>query len=250
MKFVPLIDRNMSAANKQKIGDRLTMHTAMKGNAGTTQTDLKDPNMRLECLKGKSIGEVILKIMMPDNKDPVFCHVQKDWHPDIERNNFLLVYHLAFEKEVNQCTDTLKNVLVDQFGDGVLEAFKTGMRGLNNHHQTYGEDIEDFHIDLDNNQDKYHRIAVTNLDMVTNNTEGGETGLNTGDDSLLTGMGNMVALSNTSDKTARTNQPTVITETTKPASLIPELTDNLQTGLQLLLTKKVMQDALQKGELN
>ena len=89
------------------------MHTTMKGNAGTIQTDLKDPNMKLDCLEGKSIGEVILEIMMPDKKDPVFCHVQKDWHPDMATKNYSLVYHLAFEKEANQWANTLKNVLAE-----------------------------------------------------------------------------------------------------------------------------------------
>ena len=254
MKFVPQAERNMSAANKQKIGDRLTMHTTMKGQSGTIKTDLKDPNLRPDCLEGKSIGEVILEIMMPDNKDPVFRHVQKDWHPDIDRNNYSLVYHSAFETEAQQCANTLKNVLVEQYGDGILVAFKEGMRGLNNHYQTYGNDTDAFDIDLDDDEDKYHRITVTNLDMVTNNTttnvDAKELEVEKGDDSLLTGMENTVALSNTSDKTTRTAQPTVTTDATKSASLISELTDDLHTGMQNLLLRQEMKDALKIGKLD
>ena len=250
MKFVPQSEKNMSAANKQKIGQRLKMHTTMKSNTGTIQTDLKDPNMKPECLKGKSIGEAILNIMMPDEKDPVFRHVQKDWHPDVKTKNYSLVYHLAFEKEAQQCANTLKNVLVDHYGDGVLAAFKMGMRGLNNHHQTYGgDDIEDLGFEMDDDEDKYHRITVTNIDVITQNNSDNIAVPGKGDNSLLTGMENTVALSNTSDKTTKTVNPTVTTEDTKEASLISELTDDLQSGMQTLLLRQEMQDDLALGKL-
>ena len=74
----------------------------MKGNSDTIQTDIKDPNLKPACLDGKSIREVILSIMMPGNKDLVFRHFQKDWHPDINRENYSLVFHSAFKTEATQ----------------------------------------------------------------------------------------------------------------------------------------------------
>lgn len=70
MKFVPQLEKNLSESNKQKISKRLEMHTTMKGNSNVIQMDIKDPNMKIACLNGKSIGEVILDIMMPDKKIP------------------------------------------------------------------------------------------------------------------------------------------------------------------------------------
>ena len=121
---------------------------------------------------------------------------------------------------------------------------------MNNHFKTYGADTEDLGFDIDDDEDKYHRITVTNIDIITQDTSNNAEAPEKGDDSLLTRMENMVALSNTSDKTAKTANPTRTTENTKEASLISELTDDLQTGLQTLLLKKEMRDALAIGELN
>ena len=265
MKFVPQAEKNMSESNSQKIEKRLTMHTTMKGNASVVPTEIKDPNMKLECLGDKSIGETILEIMMPDRKDPVFRHFQKDWHPDIERRNYSLVYHSAFKKEAEQCAITLKNVLVDQYGDGVLEAFKNGMRGLNNQFQTYGDDLDDMDFEIDDDDDKFHRITVTNLNIMKEATTENQTNqIDKGDDSLLTGMGNTVALSHTSDKTNRTVIPTVATttatkdslvsdlttHTTKSTPIMAELETDLETGLGTLLTRQDIKAVLEEGTIN
>ena len=63
MKFVPHAENNMSDANKEKIGCIIQAHTMMKANRITFKTDIKDPNMKLGCLKGKTLGETILAIM-------------------------------------------------------------------------------------------------------------------------------------------------------------------------------------------
>ena len=72
MKFVPMADRNMSKDNVAKIGNHIKMHTTMKGNQVTFNTNIKDPDMTLECFKGQTVGEAILGIMTPDNKKPPF----------------------------------------------------------------------------------------------------------------------------------------------------------------------------------
>ena len=41
MKFVPMADRNMSKENMTKIGNRIKMHTVMKGNQVTSETGVK-----------------------------------------------------------------------------------------------------------------------------------------------------------------------------------------------------------------
>ena len=80
MKFVPMADRNMSVA---QIGNRIKMHTVLKGNQVTFETGVKDPGMKLDCLKEKTIGNVILEIMTPDKKNPLFQHFKHDWYHDI-----------------------------------------------------------------------------------------------------------------------------------------------------------------------
>ena len=82
MKFVPLADCNMSAANKKKISTRQRIHTIMKGNQITSPTLIEDPEMTLECLEGKTVGKVILQIMTKDKgqRNPLFWHFKKDWH--------------------------------------------------------------------------------------------------------------------------------------------------------------------------
>ena len=92
---------------------------------------------------------------------------------------------------------------------------------------------------------KHSKITVTNLDIVTQDNAPNIESLDKGDDSFLTRMGNMVALLNTSDKTTKTTNPTVATKVTKSVSLISELTDDLQTGMQLLLLQQEMCEALE-----
>ena len=72
MKFVPMVDRNVSKENMTKIGNHIKMHTLVKGNQVTFKTGVKDPDMKLDCLKGKTVGELILEIMAPDKKNPLF----------------------------------------------------------------------------------------------------------------------------------------------------------------------------------
>ena len=88
--------------------------------------------------------------------------------------------------------------------------------------------------------------------------------INKGDDSLLTGMGNTVALSHTSDKTNRTAVPTVATTTATKESLISEITTNtpkrtpmiaeletdLDSGLVKLMERTDMQEVLEADTLN
>ena len=155
MKFVPLADRKMSAANKEKISTRLRMHTSMKGNQVTLPNLIKDPDMTMDCLEGKMVGEAILQIMTKDKKNPLFRHFKKDWHRDIDEKSFSLVAHSVFEKEARQCAYTLKNYMIDKYGESMLDAFTNGTAGLNNPHDTYDNDSSDFGFDMeDDNEDK------------------------------------------------------------------------------------------------
>ena len=60
MKFVPCVENRMSDSNKTKIGRWLILHTTKKGNAKVLRMTIKDPAMKLECRKGKTLGEAIL----------------------------------------------------------------------------------------------------------------------------------------------------------------------------------------------
>ena len=66
MKFVPYVENHMSTKNRAKIERRIMIHMAMKGNAKTIPTLIKDPNITFECLEGRSIQEAVLEIMTPD----------------------------------------------------------------------------------------------------------------------------------------------------------------------------------------
>ena len=50
------------------------MHTTMEGNAKVLRTTIKDPDMQLDYLKEKTLGEAILAIMTPDKTNPIFRH--------------------------------------------------------------------------------------------------------------------------------------------------------------------------------
>ena len=209
MKFVPMADRNMSSDNVKKIGNRIKMHTTMKGNQVTFDTNLKDPDMMLECLKGQTVGEAVLGIMTPDNKNPLFRHFKQDWYRDISKKTYSLVAHKVFEQQAQQCALTLVNVLMDTYGEGVLEAFSTGMRGLNNPHKTYGTTTEDsdFEIDLESDDvDKFMNNTVectfSNMEIIdqtADKTNDAELPF-TGDNSTIE-MGASLAYTHYSDKT-------------------------------------------------
>ena len=113
------------------------MHTIMKGKQVTFTTSIKDPDMTLECLEGKTVGEAILQITTKDKKNLPFWHFKKDWHRVIKEQSFSLVAHAAFEKEAQQCAYTLKNYLIEKYGEGILDAFKSGLSGLNNAYDIY-----------------------------------------------------------------------------------------------------------------
>ena len=201
----------------------------MKGNQVTFDTNIKDPDMTLKCWKGQTIGEAILEIMTPDKKNLLFCHFKHDWYSDINKTSYSLVAHKAFEKQANQCAMTLINVLVDKYGDGVIDAFESGMRGLNNPHKTYGDEAEDsdFKLDLESdNVDKFMNNTVectfSNLEIIDQTSpDNNQEALLTGDN-LTIKMGASLAYTHFSDKTQisehnnpkkTTTQPTPATET-------------------------------------
>ena len=120
------------------------------------------------------------------------------------------------------------------------------------------------HADLDDDEDKFHRITVTNLDIMENNPENPSEQINKGDDSLLTGMANTVAISHTSDNTKRTTVPTIASTTKTGASSISEITPGTQpppeilseletdidAGLGKLLIRNDIKEVLAAGTLN
>ena len=109
MKFVPCAENRMSDSNKTKIGRRLIMHTTMKGNAKVLRTTVTDPDMRLECLKEKTLGETILAIMTPDKTNPIFRHFQEDWRRHVsQRKSYFLVTHSFFLNDAEKAVATLK----------------------------------------------------------------------------------------------------------------------------------------------
>ena len=144
----------------------------MKGNQITSPTLIEDPEMTLECLEGKTVGKVILQIMTKDKgqRNPLFWHFKKDWHWNIEDQSFSLVAHSALEKEARQCAYTLKNYLIEKYGEGILDAFKSGLSGLNNPYDTYEDDDLELDFDMeDDNEDKFinNIVQETNMDLVT-----------------------------------------------------------------------------------
>ena len=109
---------------------------------------------------------------------------------------------------------TLINVLVDTYGDGVIEAFTTEMRGLNNPHKTYGTetgDDSDFELDLKNNNvDKFMNNTVkctfSNLEIIDQtNPDKTQEQPCTGDNSTIE-MGASLAYTHFSDKTPISEQ--------------------------------------------
>ena len=116
MNFFPHTEKNISAKNREKIGERIKIHTVMKRNLEVYDLDITDPDMELECLEGITIGEAILKIMTKDNKNPVFRHFQHKWHPDPMINEYRLTTHKVFKTEAEACMESLKNTLVDKYG--------------------------------------------------------------------------------------------------------------------------------------
>ena len=201
MKFVPHAESNMSDANKEKIGRRIQAHTMMKANGITFETDIKDPNMKLQCLKGKTFGETILGIMTEDKKNPVFRHFQKDWTFDLHENRYSLVSHTAFEKDAKQCMETLKNILVDEYGDEVLQGFKQGMQGLNNPYPMYGSGHDGFKFEEDEEDDKWLNnsisCTVTNMSMIDATDKGSHE---TESESVFTNLDKSAAFSVGSDR--------------------------------------------------
>ena len=155
MKFVPCADNRMLDLNKTKNGRRVIMHTTMKGNAKVLRMTVKDPDVRLKCLKEKTLGEAILAIMTPDKTNQIFRHFQEDWRPHVnQRKSYSLVTHSVFLNDTEKAVAMLKNVLVDDYGKEVLQGFSDGMRGLNNDIPTYGTEPDDeFDLEIEENEE-------------------------------------------------------------------------------------------------
>ena len=101
--------------------------------------------------------------------------------------------------------ESLKNTLVDKHGDGVLKAFKSKFRGLNNPFPIYGEEDDD-KIELEDDRvDKFLNKTITcqmdNMEIVEKSTEKETTAANLyiDDDSHLTNLDKTVAHTNASD---------------------------------------------------
>ena len=125
---------------------------------------------------------------------------------------------------------TLINVLVDTYRDGVIKAFESGMRGLNNPHKTYGtkaRDDSDFKLDLESDDvDKFMNntveCTISNLEIIDQTSpKNNQEQPFMGDNSTIE-MGASLAYTHFSDKTQSserknlkktTDQPTQATKT-------------------------------------
>ena len=63
----------------------------MKGNQITFTTTIKDPVIKLDCLKREKIEETVLSIMTKYKRNPLFYNFKADWQKDIKEKSYSLV---------------------------------------------------------------------------------------------------------------------------------------------------------------
>ena len=170
--------------------------------------------------------------MTEDKKNPVFRHFQKDWSFDLHDKKYSLVSHTAFEKDAKKCMLTLKNLLVEEYGDEVLKGFHDGMTGLNNPHKTYGSVIADtFIFEEDEEDDKWLNnsipCTVTNMSVLeeskANSERPGVTSGQSEEESVFTNLDKSAAFSEGSDRTDDISIPS------QTSATVPSLTSSKQT---------------------
>ena len=96
--------------------------------------------------------------MTPDKTNPIFRHFQEDWWPHLhQQKSYSLVTHSVFLSDTEEAVAMLKNVLVDKYGDEVLQECLDGTKGLNNNIPTYRMDPdEEFDLEIkDTKDDKF-----------------------------------------------------------------------------------------------
>ena len=130
-----------------------------------------------------------------------------------QRKSYSLVTHSVFLNDAEKAVATLKNVLVDDYGEEVLQGFSDGTRGLNNDIPTYGTELDDkFDLEIKVSEDNKFmsqkiKCEFNNLGVVEMNKTEVERSpfLDKGGDLLIThNLDESVAFSMASDRTDAT----------------------------------------------
>ena len=104
----------------------------MKYSNQTIQTNVIDPNVRLDVFEGKTLQQIILGWTCPEegfNQEPYFRHFSKRWSWDPDVTLWDLNVHQHMYAVANVKARTMLTDLISMYGESVREAFNEDLHG-------------------------------------------------------------------------------------------------------------------------
>ena len=155
LRFTPNHKYLKDQKGRNAISRRMALHIQMKWSNQTLETSIKNPGLKLPCLEGKSIGQVILEqeIEVDGQNEPYFRHFSRVWNrdPTVERWELCVhqhMYHAAKAK----CKTMIKE-MAEKYGDELYDAFYDGRECAYRMHEE--QDEEQITFELDDDEDMY-----------------------------------------------------------------------------------------------
>ena len=132
MRFTPKSTHIKDIASRNSIQRRMSLHIQMKYSNQTIQTNVIDPNVRLDVFEGKTLQQIILGWTCPEegfNQEPYFRHFSKRWSWDPDVTLWDLNVHQHMYAVANVKARTMLTDLISMYGESVREAFNEDIHG-------------------------------------------------------------------------------------------------------------------------
>lgn len=164
MRYTPKASTIKDIASKKSIQKRMALHIQMKYGNQTIQTNVIDPTMEMEALKGQTLQQVILGWVCTDEgyNEPYFRHFTKRWSWDPDVKQWDLSVHQHMYGVANVKARTMVEDLVQEYGESIRSAFTEAET-----QDTYATRASDTIIfDLDDTKDDMYMSGKTPFQFV------------------------------------------------------------------------------------
>ena len=154
MRYTPNFRYLKDQKGRNAINKRMALHIQMKWSNHTIESNIKNPGIKLECLKGQSIGQAILayELETDGQSEPYFRHFSKVWHrdPTVEKWELCVHQHM-YQAAKNQYAKIISD-LVKKHGDEIYQAFDND---YGHSYASHAQQEETITFDLDDDKDMY-----------------------------------------------------------------------------------------------
>ena len=165
LRFTPHFQYLKDHKGRSAINRRMALHIQMKWTNQMIDTTIKNPGLKLPCLKDKSIGHILLEYEHESDgqKEPYFRHFSKVWNRDPTVEKWEICVHQHMYKEAKKQYPLIIQDIGEKYGTEVYEAFRNGIDCTYTYANNNQQNDERITFDLDDDDDDMYMSGKGNF---------------------------------------------------------------------------------------